>query len=223
VPFLEQALAGASGLRRVHLAQALAFHGSPAAVSVLIEEIESALSGGRLPVRESKIRHAGFPPDQGAMPDLVYLLFSLGMARDRRSLAVWERIVDLLEPTEAGIRDRRTGTFHYVEAVCWGAEQLGDPGAVPLLLKLHSHPALRNQTAQNGFQPDSFFERQAMLELAIGRALARCGADQGIRILISYLGDARALLAEQAHSHLIEITGSDYGKVPAAWLAALER
>ena len=41
-------------------------------------------------------------------------------------------------------------------------------------------------------------------------------------ILIDYLRDARALLAEHAHSELADISGRDYGKNPAAWGQWLE-
>ncbi len=222
VPLLERALEGAAGRRRVLLAQALAWHGSPAAVPVLRAEIERALSGGTLPVRDSQIRHAGFPPDQGAMPDLAYLLYALGMTRDRRALPTWERVVQLLEPTDESIRDRRHGAYHYVDAVCYGLEQLGDPGAIPLLQRLRSYPTLRDQVAHQGFQPDYFRERQALLELAIARALARCGSEEGVRLLVSYLGDVRALLAEQAHTTLQAVTGQDHGKDEQAWKRWLE-
>ncbi len=217
VPVLEQELGSATGRRRLLLAQALAMYRSSAAAPVLIEEIERAMSGEKLPARDSQIRHAGFPPDQGAMPDVVYLLYSLGMCRDARSIPVWTKVADLLEATEEDICDRHKGTFYYVDAVCFGAEELGDPAAVPSLEKLHSYPALRGQAALSGVQPDFFKERQALLELAITRALARCGSPKGVAVLIGYLNDVRALLAEQAHSALIAATGRDFGKNGARW------
>ena len=60
-------------------------------------------------------------------------------------------------------------------------------------------------------------ERRALLELGIGRALARCGSTDGVEILISYLNDNRALLAEFAHTTLVSVTGEDYGKDTSAW------
>jgi hypothetical protein len=221
IAVLERAIAEASGLRRVHLAQALAMHGARSAVPVLIEEIDRLLADGRLPQRDNAIRHAGYPPDQGAMPDVVYLLYSLGMLCDPRAIPVWEQVANLLRPTEEGIRDRREGIFYYVEALAWGAEQLRDPAAVPMLRRLHSFPALREQVSHSGFQPDFFLERQAMMELMLARALARCGAEDGYETLIGYLEDVRAVLAEQAHDHLVALTGLDRGKDPAAWREAL--
>jgi hypothetical protein len=225
VPVLKRALASTSpkGRGRVHIAQALAMCGSRAGVPVLIAEIERHLASGVLPARTSHIQHSGLPPDQGAMPDVVYLMYALGMAPDRRSLAVWARVVGLLEPTEENLRDRLKGTFYYVDAVCYGAERLGDPAAIPLLKSLHGYALLRDQVAPTDFQPDFVRERQAMLELAIGRALARCGSAEGVEILVAYLNDSRALLAEGAHSELLAISGCDHGKDAHAWTAWLRK
>ncbi len=44
----------------------------------------------------------------------------------------------------------------------------------------------------------------------------------GLVVLIEYLKDARALLAEHAHSELISITGKDFGKETIAWYHWLE-
>ena len=54
-------------------------------------------------------------------------------------------------------------------------------------------------------------------QLGIGRALARCGSPAGFEILISYLDDNRALLAEFAHTTLVAVTGRDYGKDARTW------
>jgi hypothetical protein len=142
------------------------------------------------------------------------------MVGDPRAIPVWERVVDLIGADADDVRDRRKGTFYYVEAVCLGAQQLGDERAVPLLQRLHARPALRGNVCNSGFQPDFFQERQAMMELMIGRALARCGSRDGLHILIEYLDDVRAPLAEQAHSHLIDITGQNFGKDRQAWQEA---
>jgi len=217
VPILERAIETARGQRQVLIAQALATYQSPSATPVLIDEIERQLADGKLPSRTSRIRHANLPPDQGAMPDAAYLLYSLGIACDHRSVPVWHRVADLLEASEEDIRDRFKGVFYYVHAVCSGAERLGDPAAIPILEQIHSHLTLQNQHTRSRFQPDFFQERQAFLELTIGRAMARCGSAAGYRVLIAYLDDTRALLAEHAHTELREITNEDFGKDAGAW------
>jgi ribulose 1,5-bisphosphate synthetase/thiazole synthase len=229
VPLLEGELASAEGPRRVLLAQALTLCGSQAGVPVLLGEVERLLAKGTVPPRTAEIRHTQLPPDQGAMPDVAYLLYALGMAHDRRALRAWERAADLLEVTEESLRDRFQGVFDVVHAICFGAERLGDPAAIPILERLHAHPPLRDQNVATGSWScahvqdlaDFFRERQALLELAIGRALARCGDAQGIEVLIDYLDDSRAVLAEQAHAELVAVSGQDYGKDAAAWRAWL--
>jgi hypothetical protein len=217
IPILERALIGATGRKQLLIAQALALVGSQAGVPVLVAEIEQALAGKTLPARQARIRHTQLPPDQGAMPDVVYLIYALGMARDSRSLRVWRRVAELLKMTSESIRDKHQGIFYYVDAVCYGAERLGDPEAIASLKHIHKQAILRDQASLDGFQPDYFLERQAMLELAIGRALARCGSPDGLAILIAYLEDNRALLAEQAYSELVALSHKDLGKNAEDW------
>lgn len=224
VPILEAALQSARGDARVVVAQALALCGSQTGVPVLIDKIEQMLAGlKKVPPRVARVLYIQKPPDQGAMPEPAYLLYSLGMARDPRALPLWSRVTEILDPREEDFRDTLLGTFHYVDAICYGAERLGDPRAVPILEKLHSFPTLRGLVSRAGFQPDYFYERQAMCELAIGKALSRCGSPAGFAIVIGYLADNRVMLAEQAHSHLVRMSGADYGKDAQAWTAWLER
>ncbi len=217
VPILAEVLSGADEKLRVRLAQALAKCGSAAGAAALAAEIDRHLSGESLPARTSKVLYTQLPPDQGAMPDVVYLIYSLGMTRDRGTLAVLDKVAGLLAPTEEDFRDRLKGTFYYVDALCYGAELLGDALAIPILQKLHSYAPLRNLVMTDEFNPGFMHERRAMLEIAIGRALARCGSADGFAILISYLDDNRALLAEGAHSGLASISGQDYGKDAEQW------
>jgi flavin-dependent dehydrogenase len=226
IPILEEALAKESDPRRqLMLAQLLAMTGSNSGVPVLVSSLQDMLSQENLPERNFIVHHVdSFAPDQAAMPSAGYLLYSLGMTRDRRALPIWQKVVDMLGSTaEEDVWSQRKGIFHYVDAVCVGAEQLGDPAAIPILEKLHSYPQFKHKVLSNGFQADYLLERPAYLEVVIGRALARCGASEGVIVLIDYLRDVRALLAEQAHSELIQISGEDQGKDIAAWSRWLER
>ncbi len=222
VPFLERALPGAEGLRRIRIAQALAMLGSNAGVPVLIEEIMKDLKGSGLPLRTAEIMYVQLPPDHGAMPDAAYLLYSLAEARDKRSLPAWQRVADLLHPTEDDFKDTHKGLYYFVDAVCQGAERLGDPDAVPILKQLHDIPLLQGLQAETGYQPDYFLERRAMLELALGRALARCGSPRGYGILIAYVNDARSLLSKQALLQLERLSGRAFGEDKQAWRRWLE-
>ena len=221
-PLLRQALAAATGERRVVLAQALAMCGDAAGVPVLIERINALLGAAGLPARTTFILNTNANlPDHAAMPDVVYLLYSLAMARDRRSLPVWDEVSRRLDFTDAAFRHPFKSPYYYVDALCYGAERLGDPAALPMLERLHRQPLLQGQVLRQGFQVDYMLERLAVLELVIARAMARCGAAGGVATLIDYLDDVRTLLAEHAHSELSGITGQDFGKNAAAWRAWL--
>ncbi|AXK31646.1 FAD-dependent oxidoreductase [Streptomyces armeniacus] len=206
---------------RIVLAQLLALRGRPEGADVLLGHLAERLAGDRLPPRTSRIREAQLPPDQSAMPDEAYLLHTLGYAREPRAVPLWERVALLVDAREDAFRDPAAAPFAWVDAVCAGAERLGSADAVPALERLHDRPALHGQHRTGGIEPDDVQERRALLELALGRALAACGSPRGPHILVRYLDDNRALLAEQAHSRLAAFTGADHGKDGAAWLRHL--
>jgi flavin-dependent dehydrogenase len=221
VPILEREMAEATGDRQLRLAQALAMFGSKSAAPVLIQAIERSIAGENTPpkptLRDSKdagtVEHTGIgiptPP-----ADLVY---SLGMTRDRRALAVWEKLGSLVKPVPEDFSAELPWPFHYVDAICCGAELLGDAEAVPILKKMHSQPLLNNQSAKKGFQIDFDLEKHALTEITLARTLARLGSTEGYDTLIDYLDDNRASLAAFAHMSLEELTGCNNGKDPQVW------
>jgi ribulose 1,5-bisphosphate synthetase/thiazole synthase len=223
VPILEAAVAQARGRRRAILAQALSLVGSHEAVPALIEAIMPHLAGDALPARTAHIRYTQLPPDHGAMPEVVYLLYSLGLVADERALPVWARVIELLaKTTTEDFHDDMKGVFYYVDAVCFGAERLGLTDVVATLRQLHQYEPFHGQARYTGFEADYVQERIAYLELVIGRTMARCASPDGYVVLMSYLNDSRALLAEHAHSELVAITGEDHGKDVQAWSRWLE-
>lgn len=222
IPILEQAYEDADGIRKVRIAQALAMCGSKMGVPTLIFEIMAMLQGEQLPKRTADILYVTMPPDHGAMSDACYLLYSLGLTRDKRSIKVWQRVADLLHPTEEDFKDTMWGIFYYIHALCAGAEKLGDVDAVSVLKQLLLIPYVNNQHCYQGHQADFFLERRSLLELAIGRALARCGCAQGYEILINYLDDVRSLLSKQAHTELKRLSALNLHKDKEAWSNWLE-
>ncbi len=217
IPFLKKALDRSSGIRKVRIAQALAMYNSSYGVPTLIEEINAWLSDDTLPKRTADILYVTTPPDHGAMADVCYLIYSLGLVKDKRSIPVLERIVDLFNPTEEDYKDKMWGIFYYVHSVCSCSERLGDAEVVPLLERLHENTYLRNQHHHTRFQRDYYLERRSLLELSIGRALARCGSEKGYEILINYLGDVRSLLSKQAYAQLKRITGEEFNRSQEKW------
>jgi hypothetical protein len=189
------------GLARIVLAQALALRHDQRGVDVLVAELTAALHG-ELPRQGGHIRNAQLPPDQAAMPDAAYLLYTLAYARSERALPVWRRVAELLAPAPAALTDAAAGVFAYVDAVCLGAELLADPRAAETLRAIHALPNLHGQRRTGGCGADFVQERWAMLELALGRALLRCGSPLGAEILAGYLDDVRALFVRFAGESL---------------------
>lgn len=223
IPVLEKALKNSSGKRALRIAQALAMLGAESAAQTLFDEINRQLAGNKLPVLDEEIRHAAgdrAPPEQAAMPLCANLVYALGMTRSRLNIPVGEKVGKLFKPE--GPKDfynKELGLFYYVDAVCYGAELLGSKESIPALKQLHACQFLRNQSLKSGIEAEFILERRGLLELNIGRALARSGDIDGLNILIEYLDDMRAVLAEFAHTTLIRITNQDFGKNKLGWTA----
>jgi glycine/D-amino acid oxidase-like deaminating enzyme len=214
---------------RSKLGRALALMGSSAAVDVLIQALQPALSGSRLPDIQGDIRHTCTEaPDQAAMPEAAYLLYALALCRDQRALLVWHRVAELLtDETLEDIFSTQRGTFAYVDALCSGAESLGDPAIAPILEKLAAQTTFRGYVLTHpsyppGRYPDYLYERAAYLELVLARALARCGSPHGVLTLINYLADVRTIYAKHARSELQAISGRDFGVDASEWVQWLE-
>jgi hypothetical protein len=219
VPILEKELEGATGDRKLRLAQALAMFGSRSAVPVLILAIEHGLANRivNIPMEDA--------PEAGALegkewgipfPPAEYV-YCLGMTRDPRAIPVWDKVADATRAEPGDFRDELPWPFHYVDSICYGAELLGDPAAIPILKKLHSRPTLNKQSAKKGFVLDFDLDKRALTEITIGRALAELGDAEGYEVLIDYLDDARANQAEFAHMTLEQLSGCNFGKDPRAW------
>jgi ribulose 1,5-bisphosphate synthetase/thiazole synthase len=223
VPILEEELSQATGDRQLRLAQALAMFGSRAGVPVLTQAIEQMIASGKFPPRFTNqhgerdsgsiehVRGVGIPTPPA---ELVY---SLGMTRDPRALPVWDKLAELVKPEPEDFDVELPWPFHYVDSICYGAEMLGDPAAIDILRRMHRQPALHNQSAKKGFQIDFNLEKRALIEVTIARALARLGDAGGYELLMEYLDDNRANLAEFAHMSLEELTGCNNGKDARLW------
>ena len=225
VPILEEEYARASGDRQLRLAQALGMFGSRTGVPALIAGIDRGLAHRitNIPMEDSPEAGAVEGQEWGIPFPPAELVYSLGMTRDPRALAVWDRVADATTAAPQDFRDELPWPFHYVDSICYGAELLGDPAAIPILKKLHSRPTLHGQSVKKGFVTDFDLDKRALTEVTIGRALAGLGDPQGYAILIDYLDDVRANQAEFAHMTLEQMTGLDLGKNEVAWSAWLQR
>ncbi len=225
IPALEKALANASGGRAVRIAQALAMFGAETAAKTLHDEIKSQLSDNKLPQLQVMVKWSEdkMPPDQAAMPVCANLIYSLGMTRSYLNIPVYNRAAELFNPDSLDdFRSGRQGLFYYVDAICYGAQLMGTTEITPALKKLHSCKFLKDNSVKEGLVVDPLKDRLALLELILGRAMARSGSANGYDILIEYLDDNRAVLAEFANTALFKITGTDYGKDKQEWKNWLE-
>ncbi|MBO9610142.1 MAG: FAD-dependent oxidoreductase [Paenibacillaceae bacterium] len=222
VPLLKEELGWPDSPRRLTVARALAWYGDPAATPVLLEHMEPFLAEAELPPRRIKVKHVQAPPDQGAMPELAYLLYTLAMAADERAIPVMERAERKLKPSWEKLTDGSHGLFYYVDSLCDIAERLGSPACIPILRRLLQEPLFHGRKSNTAFQPDFFEERAAYLELVTARSLARCGDPEGLRVLAAYLGDTRKLLVAHAHRELQRITGWRLPAEAEQWLPRIE-
>lgn len=113
--------------------------------------------------------------------------------------------------------------FFYIDAVCYAANSLCSKSVIPYLKKIHSNQFLNNRSIKKGIEKDHVLERLSLMELILGRALSRSGSEKGYEILIEYLDDMRAVLAEFAHGTLFKITSRDFGKDKEDWKSWLAR
>jgi hypothetical protein len=220
VPVLISKLNTSKGPKAIRIAQALAFHGSDAGAQVLYQEIMSELRDGRLPVRKEEIMQSEggeFPPGQAAMTKTAFLIFALAMTKSPLNIPVWNKVAEYLDPSEEDFYSQKKGIFYYIDAVCYGANLIATKDAVPALIRMHQVKHINSQSIKAGIEKEFILERRAMLELIIGRSLARSGSPEGYKILIEYLDDMRGVLAEFAHLTLGEISGAKMGKNKKEW------
>jgi thioredoxin reductase len=226
VHVLENSMAENDGNKKMLLAKALAFNGSKAAAEVIANQIKENLKHGVLPELTEKISHAApsiMLPNQAAMPETAYLLNALAMCRHKSSIEIWRKIVDILNTTEIDLKNTAKGIFYYIDAICYGAELLGDKEAIPIFDDLHQNPLFNRHFSGTTLGMDPIEERKAILELEIGTALARSGSKKGYEILIDYLDDSRAILGDYAHNSLKRIQNEDFKKNKDMWKQWLER
>jgi hypothetical protein len=190
---------------------------SRAGVPTLIDAFERGLTDPNVPPKplvNGDLPHRKWHCVPIAPADLVYCI---GMCRDPRALAVWDKFADLVKAEPNDFASELPWPFHYVDSICYGAMLLGDPAALPILKKLHSRPNLNRQAVSKGLVNEFRLDRRALVELTLGRAMATLGDAEGYEAIIPYLEDRRANLAEFAHLTLEALTGRDDGKDPKAW------
>jgi hypothetical protein len=218
---LEEELEKSSGKRQLRIALALAMLGAKSGAQTIYNEIKHQLQSS-LPLLKEHVEHSGdnfrSPPDQGAAPISANLIYALGMTRSELNLSSIELVSELFRAESIDdfkVKDK--ALFFYIDAVCYAANMIGSKKAIPHLKKIHENQFLNNRSLKSGIEKDHILERLSLMELILGRALARSGSAEGYEVLIEYLDDMRGVLAEFSHGTLVKITKCDFGKNKEEW------
>jgi hypothetical protein len=223
IPVLNEELKQSSGKSQLRIALVLAMLGAKDGAEIIFDEIVNQLkSSSSLPTLKEHVIHSGSnrtPPDQGAAPICANLIYALGMTRRSDLILLALELVSerLTADSVNDFKEKNKALFFYIDAVCYAADLVGNKMVIPFLQEIHKNKFLNNKSLKTGIEKDHILERLSLMELILGRALARSGSEEGYQTLIEYLDDMRAVLAEFAHNALIKITGFDFGKDKRKW------
>jgi|GEM_PF-728556 len=221
IPVLNEELKKSSGKLQLRIALALAMLGAKSGAEIIFNEIVNQLKSS-LPILKEHVQHSGSnrtPPDQGAAPICANLIYALGMTRSNLNLLAIELVSERFRADSINdFKEKDKALFFYIDAVCYAADLVGNKMVIPFLQKIHKNKFLNNKSLKVGIEKDHVLERLSLMELILGRALARSGSEEGYQILIEYLDDMRAVLAEFAHNALVKITDLDFGKDKGKWI-----
>ena len=204
LPLLRSAFATASGKRQLLLARLLLWHRCAEGMPVVLDEVTRQLACcTALPRRVGDCDFSSSSPDQGIMPEILYLLYALTRVRQVEIMPPFIEIVTRLEQHERDYTDIRAGIFDYINTVAIAAERTGFPAFIPLLTRLSRLSEIQAASTALWRDTDYFVERQGYLWLCLSRALARCGVKEGLQRLILLLDDPPSLHRAQCASGIM--------------------
>jgi flavin-dependent dehydrogenase len=194
LPFLRDAYAAARPRHKLTYAKLLAFLGVSEVAPVLIEALDGIREWDARILQGQMAEYAHLPTP------IDTLILGLGRIGDRGALPALLRKLDTLDSTV-------TLSHHRSMAIALG--QIGDRAAAEPLARLLAKPGMRGHSMRN-LEPlqNLDMERRrrlgALREIAIARALYRCGDYQGLgaSILREYQSDLRGLFARHADAVL---------------------
>ncbi len=199
VPMLTQAYAKASSkAHKLVYAHILGVLGNDAGIDALIDAVTDATKWDR------GWDFKGMGQYGSSLSRLDSYIVALGLTRNRRALPA------LLEKTRM-LKD--TGTFSHHRAVAIALEALRDPAAAKPLAEILSLPGMSGHAVTvDSLDPAQVKAKvrenrsPALRELALARALWRCGDYDGLakKILTAYLNDPHGHYARHARALLNE-------------------
>jgi hypothetical protein len=196
----------------------LCFLGSPKGTDAYLQQADQAL-------RDTELSNELFGgvgtkhlmPDQGYAPVAALMLGSLCAVRDTRAVPLLAKLAERLavEP-----KDLRPGWGYFYSLAC-GFERLACFEGRRPLKQVLAAPFFADQIITRagdlrGCQ-NTFGERVAYLQMALFRALTRCGDSEGALGLCGFLNEARVCLARAARAELVSATGQNFGFRAEAW------
>ena len=198
LPRIREAYKSAAGQAKSAYAWLLALMGDPAGVDTLLAEVAAA-------PWDVGWNYKAMGQFGNALSPLDGRIVALGRSGDRRATPLLVAKLAQLTPESE---------FSHFRAVGLALEALGDPAAAKPLAAMLRRPgiagfvhasiddALRLEVPGGPCGLDS--RRESLRELALARALYRCGDDQGLgrKILQAYAADLRGHLARHAQAVL---------------------
>ncbi|MEI6715640.1 MAG: FAD-dependent oxidoreductase [Verrucomicrobiota bacterium] len=157
-------------------------------------------------------------PDQGYGADSVLMLGALTVAKETRAIPLLVKLSQVLD-----VENHDFQTFWgYVYTLACSAERFAASEIVWGLQRLLRAERFKNRIVSRTDDirkcRDTMSERHAYLQLALSRALIRCGDIEGAKALVPFLNEARVCFARCARAELVAATGKDFGFDAKQWM-----
>jgi hypothetical protein len=206
-----------AGVERV-----LCFLGHPRGIERYLAEVGGALEASALSTELFGGRGTKhLMPDQGYAPVSALMLGSLAHAGERRAVSLLARLASKIRVDPEDLQTELRSAWGYLYTLACGYERLAcAEGRAPLRQVLgsvfeRSHAVPRKGDLRACRNVPG--ERMAYLQMALSRALLRCGDAEGAVRLCEFLDEARVCLARAARSELVAAAGRDFGFDAEAW------
>lgn len=162
----------------------------------------------------------GMMPDQGWAPIPAVMLSCLSVIREPRALPLLVSLGNRYDVKDSKVGNLKTA-WGYFYSLAFGFERLAGPEGRDPLKRLAGLPVFKDKILNRSDDPrdykDLVASRFSYLQMALSRALLRCGDPQGAIQLTEFLDEAHIWIARAARSSLKDATGQDFGFDAKAW------
>ncbi len=207
LPLLAKAYQAASGEKKLAYAKALGMMGDATGLETLLAELRAAQQWDSIPDWRMDKSAEGADRVGWSMSHLDNTLAAIGRTRRAEALPEILRMLKLLTPRSS---------FSHHRAVYMALEWIGDARAAQPLAEMLERADMHGH-AVTSFEQRSTSDKSrqtATRELALARALYRCGDYEGLgeKTLREYSADLRGLFAR--HAQAVLAAGKDYRSEP---------